>query len=151
MKEILKEENRKIQLIIPDTEELRRNLSSNGRVVYGNGKITSNQVPTDSGIYLIGEANYEEDNQRLVFKVKVGQGKNLYKRLSTYITYTTSVKLFDTLNVYEPMLNNQEEKYQSILDRYGWKIGNTEWYVISEQNYQILKKMGFSGFNKLKT
>jgi hypothetical protein len=49
------------------------------------------------------------------------------------------------------MLNNQEEKYQSILDRYGWKIGNTEWYVISEQNYQILKKMGFSGFNKLKT
>ena len=151
MKEVITNDIRTIQLITPDIHGLRLNLSNNGRVTYGNGKIISNKISNNSGIYLIGEVNYEDDNQRLVFKIKVGQGKKLYQRLSTYITYNTSIQLFDTLYTHETQLDKYEEKYQSILDQYGWRIGNTEWYVISEQNYQILKRFGFSGFNKLKT
>ena len=151
MMDVFKTEQRALHIVTPNIQYVRNNLSNNGRVMYGDGKMNLKNIPNDSGIYLIGEVSYEDDTQYLVHKVKVGQGKNLLKRLNTYTTYTTSIKLFDTLRVHPIMLDTEEERYQNILEQYGWHIGNTEWFVISEQNYQILKCHGFSGFNKLKT
>ena len=120
------------------------------KYIYGNGKMTEKTIPTYSGLYLIGEINYEDDTNYLVYKVKIGKGKNLKNRLKTYITYSTSVKLFDTCYVHDIVLDKEEERMHDILDKYCWHVGDTEWCVVSRENYQILKKYGFNGINKLK-
>lgn len=78
---------------------------------YGSGKITEYEIPTYSGLYLIGETNYEDDTNRLVHKVKVGKGINLCDRLNRYNTYTTSAQLFDYVHIEKHNLSKAETKF----------------------------------------
>ena len=140
----LKVENRKIAIVSPMNEQ-------NRNYTYGDGKLTTKLIPTYSGLYLIGEVTYEEEHARIVYKIKVGKGKNLQSRLKSYPTHSTSLSLFDYKYVHPKSLTKAEKYFQQILSNYSWRIGNTEWYVVSEKNYQTLKRYGFSGFNKLNT
>lgn len=113
------------------------------------GKISDEALPTYSGLYLIGEINLEVQKCKLFFKVKVGKATNLSNRLNKYNTFTTSLELFDYIHIKQKSLSKAEKEFQNLLKEVGKQIGKTEWYIVSERTFYLLKQYGFIGFGKL--
>ena len=105
-----------------------------------------NEVPSCSGLYLIGSIYLNQHTNELLYSVKIGQSKNLKRRINQYYTYNPFFKLLDYIYVNPKNLLKEEKDYHRILGvRSKWSSG--EWFIVEEDIYLKLVKNGFGILN----
>ena len=104
------------------------------------------------GLYLIGQSVANSDTKRISYLIKIGYSKNVTQRLKQYFTYNPHVSIIDTIP-----FNKKEKDYFGIeacfhidLDNIGIRCGFSEWYQVSEENYNLINTNKFEFFNAIK-
>lgn len=105
-----------------------------------------NEVPPYSGLYLIGSVYLNPRTNKPLYFVKVGQSKNLEKRVNQYYTYNPFFKFIDFVLVDSKKLLKEEKSYHELLSQ-KCKWGTGEWFVVEEKAYFNLVEYGFSILN----
>lgn len=93
-------------------------------------------MPSDlehPGIYLLAYQSVVDG--KIINLVKVGQSKNLKKRLASYQGMNPFVKCIDTKFVLEEDLDSEEAFYHTVLGMKNVRYGNTEWFICSDEEY----------------
>jgi hypothetical protein len=93
------------------------------------------------GVYLLAYQSVVDG--KIVNLVKVGQSKNLKKRLSSYQGMNPFVKCIDTKFIPEEDLDAEEKFYHMVLGMKNVQYGGTEWFICSDEeyNYWINRKL----------
>ena len=95
-----------------------------------------------SGIYLMGQIAKEINTSQEIYMIKIGQSKNLRKRISQYKTVNPYCKCIDT--IISDNYNSLEKQYhKKIKSINGTQIDNTEWYIVSKTLFEKCLKYGF--------
>lgn len=104
-----------------------------------------NSVPTSSGVYLIGQAEYDTNNNRVFYMLKVGKATNLKRRLRDYNTHNPGYELFGIQKT--DMIDAAEMRWHTILSHTDCLAmgDNMEWFIVSRDTYLKAKKFGFKG------
>lgn len=111
-----------------------------------------NKAPSCSGLYFIGQINYNRADKQLYYWVKVGKSVNIKSRMNGYKTSLTMMDNFDYLPLKNDnkLLSMVEEQYH--LDLANYAIAkcamNDEWFLVTAETYEKMEKEGFKFFEK---
>lgn len=104
------------------------------------------KIPSYSGLYLIGSVYLNQCTNKPLYCVKIGQSKNLERRINQYYTYNPIFKLIDYIPIDSKNLLKKEKSYHEILSRRSkWSTG--EWFIIEKDTYFDLIENGFNILN----
>lgn len=105
-----------------------------------------NAIPSDRGIYFIGQTSVNPYTHEKQFWLKIGLASNLRGRMKTYNTHSPST--FFVGCIICDNTREMEKKYQAKLSKYS--IGkcerNDEWWLFDEDTYKKMCELGFGYF-----
>lgn len=97
-----------------------------------------NELNNQAGIYLLAQQIIE--NNEILNLIKIGQSKNLKKRLNSYKGMNPFVKCIDTLSCDIDDLDQIEQAGHLLLGTKNKRYGNTEWFICTEEQYNYWLK-----------
>ena len=86
-----------------------------------------------SGLYLLAQQVVVDG--KIINLIKVGQSKNLRKRLMSYQGMNPFAKCIDTIACVPDKLDAAEASYHKRLGVKNQRYGNTEWFICSDEEY----------------
>lgn len=105
-------------------------------------------APEESGLYLIGNTNFNPFTKEELYFVKVGKSVNLYNRMKTYKTDNPALFHIDYLELPREILNDNEKMSHIILyENCEEKVQYTEeWVKVSRETYLEICEKKFDYF-----
>lgn len=102
------------------------------------------QWPNASGLYLLAQVICitSRPNEKY-FIIKVGKSQNLAKRIQSYRGMNPFATCIDTLEIVSNRVDETEIKYHMMLSKRYERQLNTEWYIVSEEEFEKIVKNGF--------
>lgn len=109
------------------------------------------QWPSAPGVYLLCQIACRcNEPQKRFMLVKIGKSVNLHQRISSYFGTNPFAKCIDIQECSKTEVDNLEIKYHQLMDKQYDRQGNTEWFVVPEEDYLNILKYGFDFFRNPK-
>lgn len=100
--------------------------------------------PDKGGVYLLAQiVSPPTRPAERYYIIKVGKSTNLHKRISAYKGMNPFAVCIDVKQVPPRDIDATEIKYHMLLNKRYLRQGNTEWFVVPEQDYEKILKKGF--------
>lgn len=106
------------------------------------------EIPTESGLYLVGSVYINPYTKRIYYWIKVGLSTNLRKRLKGYRSENPMVWIADILEMGDDLIGTMEHECHIALSDVAQGIApNTdEWFIVDEETYFDICNKGFKYF-----
>lgn len=110
----------------------------------------SYEWPKRSGLYLLCQINCKSDDpDKLFYSVKIGKSTNLHQRIRSYSGSNPFASCIDVVYFPPSKIDEMELRYHWAMGkktkRKNWlRQGNTEWFIIPEEDYKEILEKGFS-------
>lgn len=103
-------------------------------------------VPKTSGLYMLAEKIMPFDfNEEVIYLIKIGQGKNLQRRLNQYKSMNPGAQCIAFTLIHQVFLNDMEKDWLSFFEnRYPSIDGTKEWFMVPKEDYERYCKFGFN-------
>ena len=101
-------------------------------------------APNEKGLYFVGETHFNPLTNEKFYWVKIGKATNLKNRMKGYNVSNPMLYRIDFSNEYD----KEEEYHVKLMEKAIAKCNhNTEWFLVSEENYLEMCEKGFNYFN----
>lgn len=114
---------------------------------------------SEIGLYMAGQISINSKNNKRQFAVKIGMSQNITKRISQYKSYNPFIEVFaiaifpkserEWINVMN--VGHMEHEIHKYMEENLelTKIGKTEWFEVSENQFQSLTQNTFDIFQEV--
>lgn len=103
--------------------------------------------PDKGGVYLLAQiVSPPTRPAERYYIIKVGKSTNLHKRINAYKGMNPFAICIDVKQVPPRDIDATEIKYHMLLNKRYSRQGNTEWFIVPEQEYEKILKKGFDAF-----
>lgn len=113
-------------------------------------------IPHGAGVYILGQTAFNPYTHQEYYLLKVGMGKDIYKRLKAYSTHNPAFWIIDTYETDEKDAKWWEEQMHNVLF-YNFPQGesietvcnihSTEWTSVSREVYLAVCEYGYNAFD----
>lgn len=107
----------------------------------------SESWPDNSGVYLLAQiVSVPTRPEDKYYIIKVGKSVNLNQRINSYKGMNPFAICIDIQQTSSREVNATEIKYHQLLNKKYYRQGNTEWFIVPEEDYEKILKKGFDAF-----
>lgn len=111
------------------------------------------RMPNGAGIYLISNISFDIDTNNITYWIKVGYSTNIKTRMSEYRTHNPKfnpIDFYTIKNMGSVFAKEELKVYEKIchfaLNQIAEAKVNSEWFLVSKENYLQICEEGFKWF-----